>query len=887
MAKKKTESTSKPTVKFKGRNKEKYTFGWNIPNSGYGGGLQFRYRTKAAPSDRSNASWGQWCPANSIGTSKTEHTITLDPKVHYPYKPNASVVLAIQFQVRGKRKETSKVIYEWSDWGSFTHEIPKPPAPKLSYNRDSLHQTTFSWDAQYKETSGVQMIDCRFESYLMINWNKSKSDASDFASGTGNRRDFVQSPATNNIKYYNAQGKLVTRTNFIHSGLTGSKPIPEESEVLYDGNSHTRVFRAITRGISGYSAWSYIAFPYGAETPTVTIIDDDTVVDKKPDGSVVIYVKWDNNVTEKWGNPISSLTVQYVVTTAGRYLEVPSSVSGWVNVTDPFPDKGSIDAIRFTIPAESVPGKDQAMYIRVYSTSALDSKPSIPIRVDQLPVVLKSPTLTSVTTDDQTKRATVTATNNSEVPGSFLKVYGKATNAQDDHELGVIEEGETSVTVDWSILDGQGAKTFGVRAFVYDESGQEQLASSEKIIYQGGTVPEAPTNVDASQDSANPDTILISWDWTWTEANGVELSWSEDKMAWESTNGPSTYEISNLKPNHWRISGLNMGTKWWVRVRLIKTVGDNAVYGSYSEPVSVELYTTPSTPYLHLSDTVVPQDGTVTATWAYTSQDGSAQSNAIICEVTRSNGVISYGQEVGRVADSTQRIIIEPAKVSGWCTGSTAETHELALNVQSETGKTANWSEPVSLTIAKKPTASIASPPTTSLVYDTIKMGEITRSGDEVVFNYGDVPPTIENVEMDIVPQISGSGTPSPTNVRTITGYNSVTLTDTDIYENEETYSVAMPNADKPVYAGHLNMTTGALRIDKTVLEFDGTENWSKVGDYLLLDISDETFSVNEDLFGDRYVYDPNHYAANAFSVENSSTNNYVGYGVVGTMTVV
>ena len=82
-------------------------------------------------------------------------------------------------------------------------------------------------------------------------------------------------------------------------------------------------------------------------------------------------------------------------------------------------------------------------------------------------------------------------------------------------------------------------------------------------------------------------------------------------------------------------------------------------------------------------------------------------------------------------------------------------------------------------------------------------------------------------------------------------------------------------------------MTTGALRIDKTVLEFDGTENWSKVGDYLLLDISDETFSVNEDLFGDRYVYDPNHYAANAFSVENSSTNNYVGYGVVGTMTVV
>ena len=882
-----TKDTSKPKVSFSKRDGSKYYFSWKIPSGGYDDGQKYRYRIKTADMERKNTKWGDWT-TKEISKSKTEIPITLDPKYYYPYHPDKKTVVAIEVNVKGKRKEDKKNKYSWSDWGEVTYTVPKPNPPSLTVTNNTDHQTTFSWNANASDSSGPQCVDCYYQSYLVEGWNKEAPTLKDFTNTNNKYTDPINAPSSS-VKYYDKNGKVKSR-NIPHAGLNTSKAIPEDSGTLSNGKMHTRIFRVITRGVGGYSdsvsKKNLKQYAYGTKPPTATWTDDPTIVKPNPDGSVTLTVKWKNNVTSKNGNPIRAVSVQYVVTTPGRYLVIPSGVSGW-NTVSTFDDKGPDDALRFTVPAGSLPGKDQAMYVQIVTTSAIDASYSIALRVEELPVVLKSPTLTSVTTDDQTKRATVTATNNSEVPGSFLKVYGKATNAQDDHELGVIEEGETSVTVDWSILDGQGAKTFGVRAFVYDESGQEQLASSEKIIYQGGTVPEAPTNVDASQDSANPDTILISWDWTWTEANGVELSWSEDKMAWESTNGPSTYEISNLKPNHWRISGLNMGTKWWVRVRLIKTVGDNAVYGSYSEPVSVELYTTPSTPYLHLSDTVVPQDGTVTATWAYTSQDGSAQSNAIICEVTRSNGVISYGQEVGRVADSTQRIIIEPAKVSGWCTGSTAETHELALNVQSETGKTANWSEPVSLTIAKKPTASIASPPTTSLVYDTIKMGEITRSGDEVVFNYGDVPPTIENVEMDIVPQISGSGTPSPTNVRTITGYNSVTLTDTDIYENEETYSVAMPNADKPVYAGHLNMTTGALRIDKTVLEFDGTENWSKVGDYLLLDISDETFSVNEDLFGDRYVYDPNHYAANAFSVENSSTNNYVGYGVVGTMTVV
>ena len=65
-------------------------------------------------------------------------------------------------------------------------------------------------------------------------------------------------------------------------------------------------------------------------------------------------------------------------------------------------------------------------------------------------------------------------------------------------------------------------------------------------------------------------------------------------------------------------------------------------------------------------------------------------------------------------------------------------------------------------------------------------------------------------VSAEIVASQSGSGTPSPTNVRPISGYSSVTITREDAQGQTATVTVALGST---VYGGSLNLTTGELTI--------------------------------------------------------------------------
>ena len=89
------------------------------------------------------------------------------------------------------------------------------------------------------------------------------------------------------------------------------------------------------------------------------------------------------------------------------------------------------------------------------------------------------------------------------------------------------------------------------------------------------------------------------------------------------------------------------------------------------------------------------------------------------------------------------------------------------------------------------------------------------------------------NVVSDIEPIQSGSGEPSPTNVRPITGHTAVKVTITNGTETAE------HNADlgQDVYAGNFDWSTGLLTLTHKMLTFtgegdDSQTNWSKVGDY-------------------------------------------------------
>lgn len=77
----------------------------------------------------------------------------------------------------------------------------------------------------------------------------------------------------------------------------------------------------------------------------------------------------------------------------------------------------------------------------------------------------------------------------------------------------------------------------------------------------------------------------------------------------------------------------------------------------------------------------------------------------------------------------------------------------------------------------------------------------------------------------DIIPVQAGTGDPSPTNVRAISGYDSVTATTT----NDDDTNTATISLGSTVYSGTVNFTTGELTINKAVKTFTGAdeEGWT------------------------------------------------------------
>lgn len=112
-----------------------------------------------------------------------------------------------------------------------------------------------------------------------------------------------------------------------------------------------------------------------------------------------------------------------------------------------------------------------------------------------------------------------------------------------------------------------------------------------------------------------------------------------------------------------------------------------------------------------------------------------------------------------------------------------------------------------------------------------------TISGSIVSFSDGaDDVPIVSGV-FGIVPSQAGTGTPSPSNPRAISGYTGMTITHTDGQTppvESETIAVSWSGSAGTVYVGELNITTGVLTVTYTSVTFDGSndENWGNYSNY-------------------------------------------------------
>ena len=689
-------TTYKPTGLSIKRSGASFVVSWKIGDKDYNEGQNFQYRIGS----------GKWIDV-SVSKTTTSKVISIDASKFFPN--TKTILTAIHVRIRGRRasfkdddKTYNPVVSPWSE-KAYTVQLPNKPKLTVALSSDLANVCTFTWTTVAAADNARWCSRVQCQTALVPN---------------SNITDGSKIPHSRWVTYS-------------ASSANSSATITEDSSVINRGTAYTRWFRLRSQGPHGQSAWVYARHVYSVTYQTKNITASARETDA---GGYLCSVKW--NTPKDSSHPVDSINVQYTFTAPEAGMTCPDTASWTDAMTLAYKD-GS-DAAAFSL--DSVVGLDQCLFIRVntihdrhttYGTATLAAVGK-----------LRTPTNLSVSADQTTHRATITADNASNVEDSFLVVRYMSLDDPDGFDIGIIPHGQSSVTVQCPEFESTDGIQFGVYAAVgeYETTVRADgvtsyavtaLMQSDTTTF-GGSVPAAPQNVTVAQTDI-PGTVRVTFDWAWTLANCAELSWANHPDAWESTEEPNTYVIASTHASAWNISGLTVGEKWYIRVRLANGTGNDATYGAYSDIVSIDLSSAPAVPILALSSSVITEDGTVTASWAYVSTDNSLQASAEVAEVSGGDYTPLAVVESAQYADIT-------ATDAGWATG---ETHMIAVRVTSASGHMSDWSEPVSVIIAEPLQASITQ---TSLVSQTITVDGLSRTVNSLT----EMPITLTVIGADI-----------------------------------------------------------------------------------------------------------------------------------------
>ena len=495
-----------------------------------------------------------------------------------------------------------------------------------------------------------------------------------------------------------------------------------ETEVFSGDYSYTRYFKVVARGPCGDSVPSYAKHVYAIPNAPRNV--KANAVPLENGSGYRVSAQWTVDVSKS--RPVDEVYLEYAIEkpdsthvdvngTRKITLSVPS-IDSWTTVStlkDASNQNGAVDGTAFIIDRQ-IP-EDSWIFVRVVTKYDNRTSPSETVFVDGGNGLVKSPTGLSATISGNI--ASVTVNDTSEVSESIVGIYYRSDKDTTPRLVGIKPAGTSyAISVQLPNTDGASSISLGAKAFVADYTPITPSASgvtayalsnirmeSNGIVWDERAVPKPPSNIGLS--SPRTGVVRITWDWSWTDANGVELSWSDHDDAWESTDEPTTYTIENQRASAWNICGLGIGT-WYFRIRLYKTDEDAVTYGTYSNIHSIKLASSPATPVLTITPSIVAPDGNITCYWAFTATDGDEQVQADICEATMNDdGSVQYGQIVAR-ADNEQFKTLN-IKDLGWAAGS---KHFLATRIVTASGEESNnWSVPKPVQILNPISASIDS----------------------------------------------------------------------------------------------------------------------------------------------------------------------------------
>lgn len=648
----KTGTTRKPSGMSIDQNELEFTARWKVMDENHGGGQIVWWHTNVDPSDN-------WIDA-PVTTSDTSVIITVDASKYYPYTSNT--LRWLSFVVKGRRAQETDVDYSGdttittittyrdSDWERLNYFIYPPNAPSVEENLDDAYpRCIFTWDVD------TQVDD--HKPFANVEWQSMRIKDSSETDGSKLRWASIDSGANWND----------WRTGT--GGSSGSISILEDSTDATN-YSITRWVRFRSRGAGGASAWRYIKHVYASPYAS-TINQNQKKTYATRAENTFVRMEWTSPSDP--AHPIDQTDVQYLIATPGAGMSVPDDAN-WTDVVS-IADSTYTDSAQFSIDGGA--GTDECLWVRTVNVHDVNLTPSTAVLLSASS--LAEPEF-SGTVEINTAQcsATISATNNSDVPDSMVAVYFYNGN-NTPYICAIIPHGSTTVAnVQLTYFTDTAKIAFGLKAFQgtyktksakYTINGGSVtyyqytlVANMESSIAKGdGDVPLPPNGLtlqyqpgaiaSSGQNRSNTSEVLVNWNWNWNKATAAEVSWSRNPHAWESTDAPETYTVDRVRDSQIWVGGLALGNRWYFRVRFLATSDDVTVYGPYSTMKSVLVADTPAIPSIKApspATTVrdpsaitgvsyrVGKTGLIRVAWNYVNTDGTDQGSATIREVTYS-----------------------------------------------------------------------------------------------------------------------------------------------------------------------------------------------------------------------------------------------------------
>lgn len=582
--------------------------------------------------------------AHSISALHTDVTFT-------------GTVKKVIFRVRGKKGD------KWSDWAKKTVSVFAPKKPELTAEFIQTAMTTFTW-SPVTDNYDRPIAKAVMQTILV---KDCPADISSIASLTEwNDAEEVNKQSSGSITPVDGQG---------------------EDTGLISGKSYTRIVRIKEVGLGGESSYAYAthvyADPYAAENVEGTV--------KKTEASLNCEMSWITPTDD--GHPIDSdgVVPEWAIATPAAGMECRDDTT-----FDPLPAQASTDGLESkTFTLDTPIGEDKCLFLRVTTKHDTAEVHSIPVlaKGDSVgplaePEFTEAPSITSTT-------ITVKASNQSDVPDSFVVDFLERA----DGSVQVLGLHDQSTKV-YQVSGIENAR-IGLKAYVGTWSSTRKIVQNvlmeSPMVWSTGNVPVAPSLDDFDvEQSIVPNTVLVSWKFSWDEADACEISWSTEPDAWISTEDPEAYVVLRGLENKLAIKGVEPGEPLYVRIRYMDGVDENAILSPYSETKSIIISTVPAVPTLNLEKQYFTKDEEINCSWIYVTTDGTEQAYAQIAEriVTTVQGeqVVTYNML--KEVKTEQKTTIE----NNWEVGT---QHAIAVKVANKSGNWSEWSNAVVLTIAE------------------------------------------------------------------------------------------------------------------------------------------------------------------------------------------